>query len=108
MLVGEQIRFLDLERLFRLELAPLGAAGEHVDLVGDIVADRIAHREQLWIPVDVGHLIVGEARLEAGLLVEQVGDQLRVSVTLEGDRDPHIDAPLLPRLVGDIGDPVDL
>ena len=63
----------------------LRTPGDHLDLVGHVVHERVAQRERARHTVDEGDHVHTEADLQRAVLVEVVEDHIRVGVTLEFD-----------------------
>ena len=84
----------------------LGAPGDDLALVLDVVLDQLAQAEGARDPVDERHHVDAERRLHRGLLVEVVENDLgRRAAALQLDHQPHAAAV---RLVAQVGDPVEL
>ncbi len=64
-------------------------AGDHVELVGDVVLEDLPVRERLRDAVHEGHQVHAEALLHLGVLVQVVQDDLRHRLALELDDDAH-------------------
>ena len=84
----------------------LRAAHDDLALVVDVVLDDLAQRQRPRHAVDERDHVDAERRLQRGVLVELVEDDLGDLVALERDDDPH--AAALGGVVLEVGDPADL
>ena len=84
----------------------LGAAGDDLALVVDVVVDHLEQAEGARHVVDQRHHVDAEAGLHRGLLVEVVEHDLgRLTAALQLDHQPH---PGAVGLVAQVGDPLHL
>ena len=85
----------------------LGAAGDDLALVVDVVLDQLAQAEGARHPVDQRDHVDAEAGLHRGFLVEVVEHDLgRLAAALQLDHQPHPGAVV--GLVAQVGDPLQL
>ena len=83
----------------------LRPAGDDLALVVDVVVDQLAQAQRLRNAVHERDHVDAEARLDLGLLVEVVEDDVGHRAALQLDHDAHAGAV---RLVAQVGDPVEL
>ena len=103
----------DVRALARFVEPVLRTPGDDLDLVRDVVRQRVAQAQQTRNAVDQREQVDREVGLHRRVLVEQVEHDLRVRVALEVDDEPHRVARRLvanvadafdPALVDDLGD----
>ena len=78
----------DVQARLALAQLVLRAAHDHVALVVDVVLDDRQQAERARHAVDQGDHVHAEGRLQLGVLVELVEDDLRDRVALELDHEP--------------------
>ena len=94
----------DVDAALELGQLELGAADDHLALVGDVGADHLAQREGPRHAVDQRDRVHAERDLHRGVLVELVENDARHRVALELDHQAHAVAVGLVAQVGDLGD----
>ena len=94
----------DVGAVARLAQPVGGAPFDDLDLVGDVVAQRLVQRQRARHAVDQREAVDAEGVLQLGVLVQLVEHDLGVGVALELDDDAHA---LAGGLVAQVGDPGD-
>ena len=103
---GLEVALQDVQALHGLAQPEARAPHDHVDLVGDPVADEPVDGQGARHPVDQGQHVRGEVLLQGRALVQVVEDDLGDGVAFEDDDEALARAP--GGLVADVGDPLDL
>ena len=98
---GGEIALEDVGALLRLAKLELGAPRDDDALEVEVVPDELEERKRPRDPVHERDGVVAEGRLERGVLVELVEDDLRNRLALELDLDAHS---RLVRVVREVGD----
>ena len=83
----------------------LGPPGDHLDLVGHVVAEHLGQVERAGHPVDQGHRVDAEGGLQRRLLEQVVEHHVGVGVALQADDQPGLAAR---RVVLGLGDAVEV
>ena len=101
---GGEIALEDVGALLRLAKLELGAPRDDDTLEVEVVPDELEERKRPRDPVHERDGVVAEGRLERGVLVELVEDDLRDRLALELDLDAHPRLVRVVRQVGDLGE----